>query len=57
MMIIAPTSTSNKTTMMKRLKEDGFWLFGFSFVWVLFCDGSFFLTLSSSLESFLSPRI
>jgi hypothetical protein len=27
--------------MMKRLKEDGFWLFGFSFVWVLFCDGSF----------------
>jgi hypothetical protein len=40
--ITAPTSTSNKTTTMKRLREDGFSVFGFSFVWVLFCDGFFF---------------
>jgi hypothetical protein len=50
------TSTCNKTTKVKRLKEDGFCVFCFSFVWVLFCGGYFF-RLSSSLKSFLSLKI
>jgi len=56
-MTTAPTSTNNKTTMMKKLKEDGFWFFNFSSVRVLFCDVSFFFTFLSSSKSFLSPRI
>jgi len=54
---ILPTSTCNKTTKVKRLREDEFCVFCFSFVWVLFCGGSFFFTFLSSLEIFLSPRI
>ncbi len=41
-MITALASTDNKITKVKRLREDGFCVFCFSFVWVLFCGGSFF---------------
>ncbi len=43
MMITTPISTCNTTTKVKRPREDGFCGFCFSFVWVLFCGGSFYL--------------
>ncbi len=57
MRIVTPASIGNKTTKVKRLKEDGFCVFNFSFDWVLFCGGSFSFKLLSSLESFLPPKI
>ncbi len=57
MTIITPTSTCNKTRKVKRIKEDGFCVFCFSFVWVLFCGESFFFTFSSSLIFFLITKI
>jgi hypothetical protein len=39
---ITLTSIDNNTTKVKRLKEYGFCVFCFSFVWVLFCGVSFF---------------
>jgi len=51
-----PTSTSNKTTKVKRLKEGGFCVFCFSLIWVLFCGGSFFFTFLSSPKSFFITR-
>jgi len=55
-MTTTPTSMDNKTTKVKRLREDRFCVF--FFVWVLFCGG-FFLKkiLSSSLEIFISLTI
>jgi hypothetical protein len=39
-MIVTLTSIENKTTKVKTLRENGFCVFFFSFVWVLFCGGS-----------------
>ncbi len=51
-MTTAPsTSIDNKVTKVKRLKEYGFCVYCFSFVWVLFYGGFFFMFFSS-LESF-----
>jgi hypothetical protein len=56
-MTTVPTSTSNKAMKLKRLKECGFCAFCFSFIWVLFCGGSFFFTFLPSPENILSLRI
>ncbi len=58
MMSTTPTSIDNKTTKVKRLREDRFCIFSFcfSFILVLFCGGSFFYTLSSNLESFFISK-
>jgi hypothetical protein len=55
-MTVAPTSTCNKTTKVKRLKEDGFVFFAFFLFGFCFVVGLFFRLLSS-LESSLSPKI
>jgi len=41
--VTTSTSIDNKTTKVKRLKENEFCAFCFSFVWVLFCGESFSL--------------
>jgi hypothetical protein len=56
-MTAAPALMENKITTVKKLREDGFCVFCFSFVWVLFYGGSFHFMLSSSLKKKLSPRI
>jgi hypothetical protein len=48
------TNINDKTTNVKRLKEDKFCVFLFRFCLVV---GPFFFTLSSSLEKKLSPKI
>ncbi len=54
-MTATPTSIDNKTTKVKRVREDRFCVF---FVLVLFCGGSFFLILLSSLKiSFISKNL
>jgi hypothetical protein len=56
MTIVTPISTGNKTTKVKRLREDGFYIFLFFFclgfvLWWVLC-----FMLLSSLEKNLSPR-
>ncbi len=46
------TSIDNKTTKVKRLKENEFCAFCFSFVWVLFCGGSSFLCFLQAYKFF-----
>jgi len=56
-MITTLTSIDNKTTKVKRLRENRFCLFAFLLSRFCFMVGLFFYMLSSTLESFLSPRI
>ncbi len=56
-MTTVPTSTSNKATKVKRLKECEFCVFSFCFFWVLFCGGSFFFNVFTKPNSILSLRI
>jgi hypothetical protein len=55
MMIVATACT--KTTKVKRLKEDGFCAFCFSFVWVLFCDGFFYYAFVKFRKFFISKNL
>jgi len=56
-----PTSIDNKTTKVKRLREDRFcvffFFFCFSFVWVLFCGGSFFYTFVKLRKFYFSKNL
>ncbi len=56
-MITTSISTCNVTTKVKRLREDGFCGFLFSFVWVLFCGGSFFLHFCQAYNFFITKNL
>jgi hypothetical protein len=56
-MTTVPTSTSNKATKVKRLKEGGFCVFCFSFFWVLFCGGSFFYVFVKPRKFFITKNL
>jgi hypothetical protein len=56
-MIATPSSISNKTTKVMNLREVEFCVFCFSFFWVLFCGGSFFLTFLSSPKKIIGKNL
>ncbi len=56
--IVAPTPMGNKTTKVKRLKEDRFCIFlYFFFVSALFCGGSFFYAFIKFRKFFITKNL
>ncbi len=57
MMTTTPTSTGNKISKVKRLRENGFRVFYLYIFWVIFCGGSFFYVFFKLIKFFIANNL